>query len=312
MAWSQSTWKTKSSQWRKYVTFCGKVACAPVPADLRLLCRYVVYLARTLKYVSIQNYVSAVISLNHYYGHDISGLRSEFEFCTTMSGVRRMLGDPAPARPTLTITQLFKMASAVNLADDNERCMWAALVLGFRSLLRKSNLVPDNLNNSSGHFLRRGALQFREWGLEISISSSKTIQYMQRVHVVPVVTAIGSPMCAVSLLWNHLQATPGLGPDAPAFMLRRGTKLCPLTYGVLLKFLKSLLLKAGIAAGNTGMHSLRRAGALFMSEIGLSLEDIRQAGDWASMAALLYLAKPLSLKVKSDAVVSRALRAYEI
>ena len=44
-----------------------------------------------------------------------------------------------------------------------------------------------------------------------------------------------------------------------------------------------------------------------MYDIGLSLEDIRQAGDWASMAALLYLAKPFSLKVRSDLVVSRAL-----
>ena len=111
MAWSPSTWKTKASQWRKYIKFCALVMCPPVPADLRIMCRYVVYLADSLKYVSIQNYVSAVLSLNHYYGHDVRFIRSEFEFCMTMSGVRRMLGDPEPLRPTLTLSQLVAMSA---------------------------------------------------------------------------------------------------------------------------------------------------------------------------------------------------------
>ena len=261
----------------------------------------------TLKYVSIQNYVSAVLSLNLYYGHDIRSIRSEFEFCMTMSGVRRTLGDPEPHRPTLTIQQLLLMSSYVNLQDPNEVCMWAAIVTGFRTLLRKSNLVPDTLTSASGHYLRRGAVDFADWGMTIQVSSSKTIQYAQRVHSIPVTCAVGSPLCAVTLLKAHFRSTPQRGVDSPAFMIWKSSGLVPLTYSALLKFLKALLKKAGLNSENVGLHSLRRAGALFMHNIGLSLEDIRQAGDWASMAALLYLAKPFSLKVKSDLVVSRAL-----
>ena len=306
-AWSESTWRTKASQWRKYIKFCTLVRCPPVPADLKTMCRYVVYLMDTLKYVSIQNYVSAVLSLNLYYGHDIRWIRSEFEFCMTMSGVRRTLGDPEPHRPTLTIQQLLLMSSHVDLQDPNQVCMWAAIVTGFRTLLRKSNLVPDTLTSVSGHYLRRGAVNFSEWGMSIAVSSSKTIQYAQRVHSVPITYAVGSPLCAVSLLKAHFRGTPQQGVDSPAFMISKGTGMVPLTYGALLKFLKALLRKAGLDSENVGLHSLRRAGALFMHNIGPSLEDIRQAGDWASMAALLYLAKPFSLKVKSDMVVSRAL-----
>ena len=279
----------------------------PVPTDLKLLCRYVVYLTKTLKYVSIQNYVSAVLSLNLFYGHDVRHIRSEFEFCMTMAGIKRLLGDPTPPRPTLTVAQLLAMSDQVDLKDPKELCMWAALVVGFRSLLRKSNLVPDTVAGTSPHYLKRGAVEFTDWGLLIKISSSKTIQYMQRVHNVPITWAKGSPLCAVSLIRAHFAATPDQGPDSPAFVVRKGPSWVPLTYSVLLKFLKALLKKAGIVSENTGLHSLRRAGALFMFDIGLSLEDIRQAGDWASMAALLYLAKPLSLKVRSDSVVSRAL-----
>ena len=46
-----------------------------------------------------------------------------------------------------------------------------------------------------------------------------------------------------------------------------------------------------------------------MYRIGLTIEDIRQAGDWASMAALLYLTKPYSGRIDTDCVVSNCLKA---
>ena len=266
-----------------------------------------VHLSGSLKYLTIQNYVSAVISLNYYFGQDISALRSEFEFTMTMSGIRRVLGDPEPVRPTLTLSQLLKLFTFVDLRSQNQRCMWACIALSFRALLRKSNLVPDSAKEPSGHFLRRGAVRFESWGLDVRVSSSKTIQYFQRVHSVPVTLAPGSPLCAASWLYEHFKDTPGAGPDSPAFLLQGKSGLVPLSYVKLLTFLKTLLRLSGLSNERTGLHSLRRAGALHMFDIGLSLEDIRQAGDWKSMAALLYLAKPLELKIKSDLVVARSL-----
>ena len=52
------------------------------------------------------------------------------------------------------------------------------------------------------------------------------------------------------------------------------------------------------------MHSLRRAGAAYMHGLGLSLEDIRGAGDWSSMAALIYLTKTMDNRIKIDQRVS--------
>ena len=52
---------------------------------------------------------------------------------------------------------------------------------------------------------------------------------------------------------------------------------------------------------------MRRAGAAYMHSLGLSLEDIREAGDWSSMAALLYLAKPMSNRIVIDSKVSQDL-----
>ena len=81
----------------------------------------------------------------------------------------------------------------------------------------------------------------------------------------------------------------------------------PLTYPKLLSYLKFLLRSIGSDCIGAGMHSMRRAGASYMYSIGLSLDDIRQAGDWKSLAALIYLTKPLSGRVDTDKVVSASL-----
>ena len=78
----------------------------------------------------------------------------------------------------------------------------------------------------------------------------------------------------------------------------------------LLAFLKGLLRKAGLDDSRVGLHSLRRVGAVFMHSMCLSLEDIRQAGDWSSLAALIYLAKPMPSKIRVDQRVAASLSRF--
>ena len=103
---------------------------------------------------------------------------------------------------------------------------------------------------------------------------------------------------------------PSSDPNSPAFMLVGSGTPKPLTYSKLLSFLKTLLDRSGLESKRVGCHSLRRAGALYMYNLGLSLEDIRQCGDWSSMAALVYLTKPFTNRVATDCLVSKALSSY--
>ena len=175
MAWSTSTWKIKTSQWKRYLGFCKLADTTPVPTKLQDMCRYAVHLSKSLKYSTIQNYISAVISLNNYFGYDALYIRSEFAFMMTLSGIRRALGDPEPHRPTLLLSDLHAMYQNLDFSSPDELCIWSCITLAFRGLLRKSNLVPDS-SKLKGHFLRRGSVLTYDWGLEIQISSSKTIQ----------------------------------------------------------------------------------------------------------------------------------------
>ena len=308
-AWAPGTWRTKSSQWKRYIQFSDYVSTTALPTDTVHMCRYVTHLSKTLKYSTIQNYVSGVISLNSYFGYDVKFIRSQFDFIMTLSGVRRVLGDPEPVRPSFTLEDIFRMYEFVDMSLLRDRVLWTCIALSFRGLLRKCNIVPDSTKTMEGHFLRRGGVSFTNWGMEIAVSSSKTIQYGQRVHKVPITFAPLSPLCAATLVRRHLEEFPDRGSDSPVFVLPDGAGVKPVTYIVLLKFLKRLMRSAGLPSERAGMHSLRRAGALYMYRLGLTIEDIRQAGDWASMAALVYLTKPYSLRVDTDAIVSRCLSA---
>jgi hypothetical protein len=300
--WAPSTWRTKASQWKKYIAFCALLLIPVVPTTVDTMCRFAVYLSDTLCYVSIDNYVSGVISLNRYFGYDVSHIRPDFVFSTTMKGLRRMLGDPAPTRITLTLENLLNMSLSIDWLSVNERSVWACIATSFRSLLRKCNLVPDNLK-LEGHYMRRKSLRFMPWGVLLKISSSKTIQYGQRLHLIPLTYAPGSPLCATSLLKQHFIDMPAESPDTPVFLLSRGGSSVPLTYPVLITYLKRLLRTINMDVPGAGVHSLRRAGAAFLHHSGVPLEDIRQTGDWASLTALIYLAKPLSSRIDLDRLV---------
>ena len=117
-------------------------------------------------------------SLNKYFGYDVAHIRLYFVFSTTMKGLWCMLGDPEPTHLTLTLENLLETSLSVDWLSKNERTIWACIALAFRSLLRKCNLIPDNLK-LEGHFLRRRSFRFHIWGVLLSISSSKTIQFGQ-------------------------------------------------------------------------------------------------------------------------------------
>ena len=137
-------------------------------------------------------------------------------FSTTMKGLRRLLGDPEPRRITLTLENLLNMSLSMDWLNMNEFSMWTCVVLSFRSLLRKCNLVPDNLK-LEGHFLRRKSLRFMPWGVLLHISSSKTVQYWQRIHLVPITYAPGITFVHRQLIKETFQWIPGCYPRLTGF-----------------------------------------------------------------------------------------------
>ena len=85
---------------------------------------------------------------------------------------------------------------------------------------------------------------------------------------------------------------------SPAFQIPGVQAPSPLTYTLYQKLLKLFGAKAGLNPEELFSHSLRRGGCTSLALSGVSIEEIRVRGDWASDA--LYINTPLAIRIVND------------
>lgn len=191
LCWTESTWTTRNSQWRRYLDFCQSYGITPIPATVETACLYVTFLTQALAYSSICNYLSAVWSLHQFMGYEPKA-RSAFLLSCTLRGAKRLLGDTTLSADPLLPEHLSLMYPLLNFNDKKDLIFWCALCLSFRCLLRKCHFTE------SPHMLRRSQIEFTDYGMVLRIMSSKTIQFRERVVTIPIVESPGSILCPVS------------------------------------------------------------------------------------------------------------------
>ena len=245
------------SQWRKYIEFCQDNGLQVLPSLNNTVARFLVFLARTCKYSMVNNYLSAINRLHLFYGYDID-FRQSFVIKLVLSGIKRQLGDCSIQKIPLTPQQMLKIYALLNLTDESVATMWAALMFSFRSLLRKSNVVPDSLTGGK-HVVQRSDVVIDFEKLVVHVTSSKTNQYRDRVLQVPIQKVDEPAFCVYTMLKRHLDATPEF-QDGPLFLVRSGITYRPLLYKDLLHFLKTSVGLIGLKPDDVGLHSMRRSG----------------------------------------------------
>lgn len=182
-ALSVNTQRTYCSQMRTFVKFCESAQIGPVPVAHRDLCCYVAYLASFLSYNSVRQYLN-VVRLMHLEAGFPNPLQS-FSLDMLLRGVKRSLGCPSKPKLPMSINLLHAIRSTLDLTLPSDACFWGACLMGFFSLLRKSNLLPQR-SQPNPSVITRGDLVFEETHLLISVRHSKTNQYQQRVFQVAV------------------------------------------------------------------------------------------------------------------------------
>lgn len=300
-AWADSTRKTREYQWRKYLTFCDKVHATPLPLDNELISSFLLHLGLSgLKYSSINNEVSALVLFAKLNGADCT-LRQDFNIHLTLKALRRILGDAADSKDELFPNELLKIFHQVDLANPLEFTIWTGVLFLYRSLLRKGHVFAGEFDVN---LLTRSEVKFTDYGLIISVSRSKTIQCSDRCVQIPVCKVSG-PLCIVSLLKLFVSRYPASG-DLPLLARVVDGKLLLPSYAKALSTLKSWGVTSGLKK-DLGMHSLRRGAATVMSMAGLSLEDIKDRGDWRSTSVLRYLAYR---KIAIDSKIANLLDSF--
>jgi hypothetical protein len=295
-----STQKTYRTHRDSYLAFCSYMGYTPVPATSANLCRYVALLGRSLKFSSVKQYLNIVHLLYLEWGLD-NPLIGNFSLQCVLKGLRRTIGDAPVQKLPITPALLIRLLSCLNLSSATDASIWAAGLLMFFGLLRRSNVMVDSAASfDSSKNLRRSDIKFHSGGVIVDIRHTKTIQFQQRRLAVPLERMSASVLCPVHALYKALSMTPTASPGGPAFMIITPQGLRPLTCKLFVRRVQECLRTLGLDSTKYAGHSYRRGGASFGYKIGLPTETVRQLGDWKSNAYMTYI--DLSLDTRRQAI----------
>jgi hypothetical protein len=180
---------------------------------------------------------------------------------------------------------------------------WAACLLGFYGLLRKSTLLPKSKADLGNVILRRDVINLCADSFVLCVRHSKTIQFGQRVLQIPFFFCETKSLCPVRVLLLHLLKSQ-LPPSARLFSFLVSGHIFELTHSVFVARLRKCLGICGFDPSVYSGHSFRRGGCTLSYEAGLGVMDIKMCGDWRSNAFERYLHIPTEKVFASACAIS--------
>lgn len=304
--WAPSTRRAYGVHRRTYLAFCNSIGMPPVPATTNLLCMYAAFLARKLCFKSIKQYLN-IVRILHLEWDLPSPLVDNFHLHSTLQGIKRHKGDATRRKAPMTPQMLLVLQSRLDLSKAEDAAIWAAALVMFFSLLRRSNVLPSSPSSfDTLKHLRQRDLTFTTQGLVLKVRWSKTIQFRDRELNIPLCRLRHHPLCPTTAMFLALSFTPAAPPDGPALVLPSGSSYRPLTAGRFVEVVQHKLRQAGITQ-DIGGHSFRRGGATWAYNSGVAIDTIRQLGDWRSNAYTAYTICDTATLRQAEELMSSAL-----
>lgn len=304
-----STKKNLEIQWFNFTNFSKRLGKPPYPISLDTLCLYAQYLTSQVKSpTTIRNYISGICTIIHVKGGNAPNLSSPI-FKLTMKGITKVMQHRIKQAKPITPRILSDIYNILDHSNSFHIALWAALLLGFLLLLRKSNLVPDSRSKIDPKKLIMGEkLTLTPEAAIVSLTWTKTHQTGAHIIQVPLLKIPGSVLCPIKAI-EAIEQTIGIKQGHPLFRYldKRGQPKT-LTYPQLNGAIKQLVSSTGRDGSKFTSHSLRRGGANFAFKIGLPGEHIQALGNWASDAYKVYIDNPLETRTRAAAKIKKSLK----
>ena len=144
-AFAESTKSAYRSQLKHYIKFCNRHNCNLAPISPQFLLRYVVYLAHTLSANSIRQYLNVIRLIHLEMGFSNPLTQDEWvqhSLKSVVCGIKRIKGAPVNRKLPITVQILKQMYSLLNRYSSLDMTFWAACLVAFFGMLRKSSLFP--------------------------------------------------------------------------------------------------------------------------------------------------------------------------
>lgn len=271
---ADNTKKAYNTHLRIYLSFCERLNILPVPVSDNTIAMYAAFLAKTRKPATVKQYLNIVRLL-----HIEAGLPHPYQDSwvvkSTLRGIDRVKGCEVNRKTPMTPELLLTIKS--KLSTSSADCVfWAASLVLFFGLLRKSNLFPDSKPFDPEKQLTRDSFRIDAASLDMifEIRWSKTIQNKDRTLVLRLPCLKPHPLCPVSAVVQAFRCSPVAEPKSQAF---------PMTAQAFNAKLKKLV------GPNFSSHSFRRGGATWGLTCGIPGEVIKIMGDWRSNVYMSYL-----------------------
>lgn len=270
-----------------------------LPVSSHTLCLYVIHLARTFSSISaIRNYIAGIRTMHIKFDLDTSAFDS-IKLKWVIRGVQRQLTHcPRQVLP-ITINILHDLVTVLGSKGQWQVVMRTLFIIAFFLMCRKSNLVPDRTHLfDQNKQLTRGDIRTGKSMLLVTIKWSKTIQFGERVHVIPIMATTDSKICPVRNYARMCKLLKGSNSDPAFFVINKHRKI-PITYQHWRTWLKRTLAHTGRDHTKFASHSFRRGGASFAFQAGVPTELIKLMGDWRSDVFFEYLQIPMVKKAQA-------------
>ena len=247
-AFAEGTHKNLLTQWKTFLVFCDRYQYEAMPVSKDMICLYAQYLANKLKSPqTVRNYIDGVRVLQVLVDQPIEAFRSP-DLKLTFRGIARLRQHQPKRAQAITPEMLCRMHKFINVSDTVDLVVWAAILVTFFCMLRKSNYVPESQKSfDKSKQLCREDIAVGPDCLLVHIKWSKTIQLAERTLHIPILAIPNSPICPVNAFRQMVDKVPA-GPDNPAFCVQAKQGLRPLTYRVFQARLKQLVHKLGWVA----------------------------------------------------------------
>ena len=205
-------------------------------------------------------------------------------------GIQRNSAHRVIQAPPLAPADIKNVVIFMRSAGPNGLVLTAAILIGYFTLIRQSNLlVPDNVNSDS-HVVRTKDITATSTEIIIKLRSTKTRWKSGPPLHIAVPAIRGSPYCPATA-WLKYIARLHPPRNGPAFIDVNGLPLKP---RALLGTMRLALAVAGHPRAQAfTLHSLRRGGAQACAQMGASLSDIQELGTWKSHAVHTYVPRDL-------------------
>jgi hypothetical protein len=287
-AYAEATKTAYKSHLKSYMTFCRHFSRTPIPASRQTVVAYATYLARRLVPSSIPVYLN-IIRILHLEAGFANPLADNWELGLVKKGISRLHGRPPQQKLPITIEMLRAIASFLFIRSPADQAFMAATLIGFFGFFRKSTLLPAPGALMAGKYIARSDISnLTLESFELISRFSKVIQFGQRLHIVPFTRIPDARICPLRALLTHLGASP-LAPTRPLFNFMDAGREVTLSQKSYVARLHAVLQSAGFNPTLYSAHSLRRGGASFAFQVGLSHVQIKSRGDWSSNAFERYI-----------------------